>query len=194
MSIPLIASYPAFRDSALAIDVVPLLGMGTCCLEHRIATDADWAEIWPIVSAVVGRGDTYTYAPDIDEDVARSAWMLEGSSRAATYVATLDGVVVATACLKPNQPGLGDHIANAAWMVAPAATGRGIGRALAERVIDEARRLSYLGMQFNAVVATNVRAIALWESLGFTIVGTVPRAFRHSVEGFVSVHIMHRDL
>ena len=168
--------------------------MGECGIVCRIATDGDWDEIWPIVSAVVRRGDTYTYAPDIDEGAARSAWMLEGSSRAVTYVATLDGVVVATACVKPNQPGLGDHIANAAWMVAPAATGRGIGREFAEFVIDEARRLSFLGMQFNAVVATNVRAIALWESLGFTIVGTVPRAFRHSVEGLVSVHVMYRDL
>jgi len=168
--------------------------MGEWGIDYRIATDRDWAEIWPIMSAVVRRGDTYTYAPDIEEGVARSAWMLERSKRAATYVATLDGSVVATACLKPNQPGLGDHIANAAWMVAPAATGRGIGRAFAEFVIDEARRLSYLGMQFNAVVATNARAIALWESLGFTIVGTVPRAFRHPVEGLVSVQIMYRDL
>jgi L-amino acid N-acyltransferase YncA len=184
----------AFWGNALAIDVVPWLAVGGSGIEYRIATDGDWAEIWQIVSAVVRRGDTYTYAPDIDEDTARSAWMLDGSSRAATYVAALDGVVVATACLKPNQPGLGDHIANAAWMVSPAATGKGIGRAFAEFVIDEARRFSYLGMQFNAVVATNVRAIALWKSLGFEIVGTVPRAFRHAVEGFTSVHIMYRDL
>ena len=168
--------------------------MGEYGIECRIATDGDWDQIWPIVSEVARRGNTYTFAPDIEEGVARSVWMIEGSSRAATYVATLDGAVVATAWLKPNQPGLGDHIANAAWMVAPAARGRGIGRAFAEFVIDEARRFSYLGMQFNAVVATNVRAIALWESLGFAIVGTVPRAFRHSVEGLVAVHVMHRDL
>ena len=125
-----------------------MAGNGIQC---RIATDDDWDEIWPIVSAVVRRGDTYTFAPDVHEGDARSAWMLDGSSRAATYVATVDGVIVATACLKPNQPGLGDHIANAGWMVAPAASGRGIGREFAEFVIDEARRLGYLGMQFNAV-------------------------------------------
>ena len=73
------------------------------------------------------------------------------------------------------------------------AAGRGIGRAFAEFVIDEAKRLSYLGMQFNAVVSTNERAIALWESLGFTIVGTVPAAYRHATEGFVSIHIMYRE-
>ena len=85
------------------------------CIEYRIATDDDWVEIWPIVLAVVRSGDTYAYSPDIKECDAQSAWMLEGSSTAATYVATLNGEIVATATLKPNQPGLGDHIANAAW-------------------------------------------------------------------------------
>lgn len=163
-------------------------------IEFRVAVDEDWAEIWPIMSAVVQRGDTYTYAPDIDQDEARSAWMLAPANRAATYVATLDGNIVATANLKPNQPGLGDHVANAAWMVDPAATGRGIGRKFAEFVIGEARRFGYRAMQFNAVVATNDRALALWESLGFTIVGTVPGAFRHAAHGFVPVHVMYRAL
>ncbi len=175
-------------------DVVRLIGMATHGTEYRVAVDADWIQIWLIMSEVARRGDTYMYAPDIDEAAARSAWMLDGVHRAATFVATLGGDVVATACLKPNQPGLGDHIANAAWMVAPASAGKGIGRAFAEFVIDEARRLSYRGMQFNAVVATNARAIALWESLGFTIVGTVPEAFRHSGGELVAIHIMHRDL
>jgi ribosomal protein S18 acetylase RimI-like enzyme len=168
--------------------------MGETKIECRVATRKDWAEIWPILSAVVHSGDSYAYAPDISEDEARSSWMLEGSSRAATYVATMNGHVVATSYLKPNQPGLGDHVANAAWMVAPSAAGMGIGRALADYVIGEARRIGYRAMQFNAVVATNTRAIGLWESLGFTIVGTVPRAFRHSDEGLVPVHIMYSDL
>ena len=163
-------------------------------IECRLAASQDWDQIWPILSAVVAGGDTYTYAPGIGEAEAQAAWMIEGSTKAATYVATVDGAVVATAYLKPNQPGLGDHVANAAWMVAPSATGRGIGRVFGDYVIGEARRFGYRAMQFNAVVATNSRAISLWESLGFSIVGTVPRAFRHSVEGLVSVHIMYRDL
>lgn len=163
-------------------------------MESRTATSEDWPDIWPIVSAVVRRGDTYMYAPNISEEDARSAWLLEGVHRAATFVATLDEQVVATAFLKPNQPGLGDHVANAGWMVAPEAAGRGVGKELATFVMEEARRLGYLGMQFNAVVSTNVRAVGLWESLGFAIVGTVPRAFRHSASGLVDVHIMYRDL
>lgn len=163
-------------------------------IECRVATREDWNKIWPILSAVVRSGDTYAYAPDIGEADARLAWMLEGSSRAATYVAMVEGDVVATAYLKPNQPGLGDHVANAGWMVAPSAAGRGVGRLLADFVIGEARRFGFTSMQFNAVVATNVGAIELWESMGFTIVGTVPNAFRHSARGLVPIHIMHREL
>lgn len=163
-------------------------------IECRLATTDDWQEIWPILSTTIRRGDTYTYPPDIEEDAARRLWLLEKTSKTATYVATVDGVVVATAYLKPNQPGLGDHVANAGWMVAAEVTGQGIGRVLAHHVIGEAQRLGYRGMQFNTVVATNERAIKLWESLGFAIVGTVPRAFRLSADELVSAHIMYRDL
>jgi GNAT superfamily N-acetyltransferase len=172
--------------------------MSEAGIECRRAASQDWEQIWPILSAVVAGGDTYTYAPGIEEAEAKAAWMMEGATsaatKAATYVATIGGAVVATAHLKPNQPGLGDHVANAAWMVDPAAAGRGIGRVLGKYVIGEARRFGFRAMQFNAVVATNSRAISLWESLGFSIVGTVPRAFRHSTEGLVSVHVMYRDL
>jgi GNAT superfamily N-acetyltransferase len=160
----------------------------------REAVDDDWVGIWPIVAEVVRGGDTYVHSPDIGEEAARAMWMSMGAPRSATYVAVVDDRIVATAQLKPNQTGLGDHVANAGWMVAGAAAGRGVGRALADYVIGEARRLGFLGMQFNAVVSTNLRAIALWESLGFTIVGTVPRAFRHTEHGLVAVHIMYRDL
>jgi RimJ/RimL family protein N-acetyltransferase len=34
-------------------------------------------------------------------------------------------------------------------------------------------------MQFNFVVSTNTAAVALWQKLGFAIVGTLPKAFRH---------------
>jgi ribosomal protein S18 acetylase RimI-like enzyme len=46
-------------------------------------------------------------------------------------------------------------------------------------------------MQFNAVAASNERAVALYESLGFAIIGTVPGAFRHPTEGDVGLHVMY---
>lgn len=161
-------------------------------MDIRPATDADWAGIWPIWHQVVAAGDTYTWAPDTGEPAARVLWMLPPP--AEVWVAAVDGTIAGTAVLKPNQPGLGDHVANAGFMVDAAMAGRGVGRRLAERVIRRAAEVGYRGMQFNAVVSTNTRAIGLWRSLGFDIVGTVPAAFRHSVHGPVDLHIMYREL
>jgi len=111
----------------------------------------------------------------------------------SVYVAISGDQVVATAYCKSNLPGLGDHVANAGWMVAPAYQGRGVGRALAQFVLDRARDQGFEAMQFNAVVSTNKSAMALWRSLGFEIVGTVPDAFRHPA-GRVAVHVMYRRL
>ena len=102
--------------------------------------------------------------------------------------------VVGTAKTQPNQAGPGAHVANASFMVDPERAGRGVGRSLAERVLERARELGYDGMQFNAVVATNERAIALWTSLGFATIGRVPNGFRHATLGPVDLLIMHRRL
>lgn len=163
-------------------------------LTFRAATDADWTFIWPIFQEVVATGDTYPYPPDIDEHDAREVWLQPGTDRRFTYVAERDGQVVATAYLKPNQPGLGDHVCNAGWMVSSQTRGQGIGRRFAEWIIDQARSLGFVAMQFNSVVATNTTAIRLWESIGFQIVGTVPDAFRHAEHGPVTVHVMYRRL
>ena len=163
-------------------------------LTFRLADAADWQGIWPIFREVTATGDTYAYPPEIAEASARVAWMLEPVGRQGTYVAEEGVRIVATAYVKPNHAGLGDHVANAGWMVDPRSSGRGIGRSFAEYIIDEARWLGYTAMQFNAVVATNTHAIALWESLGFETVGRVPRAFRHARLGPTDTLIMYREL
>lgn len=79
-------------------------------------------------------------------------------------------------------------------MVAAAARGRGVGEMLCRHVLDLARADGYAGMQFNAVVETNVAAVKLYERLGFGIVGTVPGAFDHPELGRVGLHIMYCPL
>jgi GNAT superfamily N-acetyltransferase len=79
-------------------------------------------------------------------------------------------------------------------MVDPQRAGRGVGRALGEHVLAWARGQGYRAMQFNAVVETNTRAVALWQSLGFQLLATVPDAFHHPVHGYVGLHLMHRHL
>lgn len=102
--------------------------------------------------------------------------------------------LLGTAKVGPNRPGPGSHVATASFMVAGAARGRGVGRALGEYALDWARTAGYAAMQFNAVVESNEAAVRLWQALGFHIVGTVPEAFAHPSNGRVGLHIMHRSL
>jgi L-amino acid N-acyltransferase YncA len=157
----------------------------------RPAEVADFDGIWEIFHAVVEKGDTYVYDPATSKEEARAIWMAPGFR---TYAALLDGEIVGTYILKANQPGLGSHVVNAGYMVHPGRFGKGIGRALCEHSLGEARKAGFLAMQFNAVVSTNENAVALWKKMGFAIVGTVPKAFRHRTLGLVDLHVMHRFL
>ncbi len=157
----------------------------------RDARPEDWAAIWPFFRQIVAAGETYTWPRDMNEHDARAAWF---PSPGRTVVASVGGTVVGTAKTQPNQAGPGAHVANASFMVDPAHGGRGIGRALGEHVLAEARADGYRAMQFNAVVASNAGAVRLWSSLGFTVVGTVPAAFDHPSRGPVPLLIMYRPL
>jgi ribosomal protein S18 acetylase RimI-like enzyme len=161
-------------------------------VEIRDAVDSDWADIWRVLQPILAAGETYCWPRDTSEAAARTWWMQKPGGR--VLVAVDDGAIVGTAEIHPNQPAAGSHVANAGFMVAPYAAGRGIGRALANRVLHIAAEDGYLAMQFNAVIETNTSAVHLWESLGFTILATVPAAFRHPDHGLVGLHIMHRFL
>jgi len=160
-------------------------------IDIRGATRADADAIWSIFAAVIAPGDTYVFAPEMPRDEALAYWFRADTR---TYVAEADGRVVGTYILKPNQPGLGSHIANAAFMVSVEARGLGVGRAMGEHCIAEACRLGFRGMQFNVVVSTNEAAVRLWQQLGFRIIGTLPGAFRHAGRGFVDAYVMFRSL
>jgi L-amino acid N-acyltransferase YncA len=161
-------------------------------VEIRDANADDWAQIWPFFHAIVAAGDTFTYPRDIGEEAARAVWMKRPPGR--TFVAVDDGTVMGTAETHPNQPGPGSHVANGSYMVDPAYGGRGVGRALAEHSIEQARADGFRAMQFNAVVETNTRAVALWQKVGFEIVGTMPGAFHHADGRYVGLHVMYRPL
>ena len=157
----------------------------------RQATAADSDAIWDIFQAVVVPGDSYTFDSDTSRDEALAYWLHPSNW---CYVAEREGNVVGTYVLRANQPGLGSHVANAAFMVSPQARGFGVGRAMGEHSLREARRLGFRAMQFNFVVSTNQSALGLWHQLGFKIVGTLPGVFRHSQKGFVDAYVMFRSL
>lgn len=160
-------------------------------MEIRPARQTDEDAIWDIFHTVVAQGDTYVFDPAIARDEALAYWFRADTH---TYVAESNGHVVGTYILKPNQPALGSHVANAAFMVSPLARGLGTGRRMGEHGIAEAQRLGFRAIQFNFVVATNEPAIRLWQQLGFRIVGTLPGAYRHSRRGFVDAYVMFRTL
>jgi GNAT superfamily N-acetyltransferase len=162
-------------------------------MQIRDVADSDWAPIWGFMRQILASGDTYCWPTDTSEEAARAWWMDKPGGRVLVAVDD-DGAILGTAELHPNQPAAGSHVANAGFMVTPTATGKGVGRALANRVLEVAAQDGYLAMQFNAVVETNVHAVRLWESLGFAILATIPGAFRHPDLGLVGLHVMHRFL
>jgi GNAT superfamily N-acetyltransferase len=158
----------------------------------RPATGADWDSIWPFFEAIVAAGDSYAFPLGLTSDTARPWWM--ESPPAQTVVAEQDGVIVGSAKMGPNRPGRGSHVATASFMVDPFTRSRGVGRALGEYMVEWARTAGYHGIQFNAVVESNVAAVRLWQVLGFEIVGTVPDAYDHATLGLVGLHVMYLPL
>jgi ribosomal protein S18 acetylase RimI-like enzyme len=157
----------------------------------RTASEADLEDIWRIFHRVVARGDSYVFPPDATREDARGYWL---SADVKTFVALLDGAVVGMYKLRPNNIGLGAHVSNASFMVDPDCAGRGIGKTMGIHCLEEARRCGYVAMQFNFVVSTNTPAVRLWQQLGFEIVGTLPKAFKHANIGLVDVYVMYRFL
>lgn len=159
----------------------------------RDAQPEDWEAIWPFFHQIVAAGETYAYDPAMTAANGRALWMIGPPGR--TVVATDgEGVVLGSASMYANRQGPGSHVASASFMVDPAHAGRGAGRALGEDMIEWARASGFRAVQFNAVVETNEPAVALWRSLGFQILATVPEAFDHPRHGYVGLLIMHRFL
>jgi ribosomal protein S18 acetylase RimI-like enzyme len=169
------------------------LGMAGTMLppEIREIDGSEFALVWPVFHAVVAAGETYAYDPAMTFEAARDLWT---RAPARCFVARQAGAVVGAYCLRPNQTGLGDHVANAGYMVAPDARGRGIASAMCVHSLDAARAARFTAMQFNFVAVSNEGAVRLWQRHGFAIVGRVPAAFRHRRLGPTDVFVMHRFL
>ena len=149
--------------------------------------------MWAVLEPVIRAGETFTWDRDTTEDEARRRWFKDAPGQAFVSVMS-DGGVIGTGELHPNQGGAGSHVANAGYMVHPDHAGKGVARALCAYSLDTAREAGFRAMQFNAVVESNVRAVAAWQSLGFEVIGTIPEAFNHPALGFVGLHVMYRKL
>ena len=157
----------------------------------RAARPDDAALIWAALEPTIRAGETFALPRAMTAAAALAYW---GGAGHSVFVADVASRVAGSYYLRANQGGGGDHVANAGYVVAPATRGQGVARAMAVHSLAEARRRGFCAIQFNFVVGTNVAAIALWQSLGFAVVGTLPGAFRHPVAGEVDALVMFRRL
>jgi len=160
--------------------------------EIREYRESDWSKTWPILQQTIRAGDTYTFSPQSTEEEIRKAWV---EIPAKTFVSCdSEGRIVGTYFIKANQPGLGAHVCNCGYVVAPTSQGKGIASLMCEHSQTQALALGFKAMQFNFVVCTNTRAIRLWERLGFSVVGRLPGAFNHQRLGYVDALVMFKQL
>jgi ribosomal protein S18 acetylase RimI-like enzyme len=157
----------------------------------RPAIPSDEDQLWQILEPVIRAGDSYDFPRETGREAALQAWLAPENQ---CFVAEADGRLLGTYVLHPNRKGGGSHVANCGYMTAGGAHGRGIGQALCAHSLDVARAAGFRAMQFNFVVASNHRAVALWHRMGFETVGRVPEAFLHPVHGYTDALVMHRRL
>lgn len=157
----------------------------------RIATHKDIKALWGILEPMVRQGGTYVFSLDKTKESMMDYWMEVDK---VTFVVEIEGVVVGTFYLKANQEGLGDHICNAGFVVSRDMEGHGLGRWMGEYAQEVAKSRGFLAMQFNFVIQSNQKAVRLWKSLGFSVIGEIPEAYRHPNLGLVPALIFYKKL
>jgi GNAT superfamily N-acetyltransferase len=159
----------------------------------RKARLEDFEEIYDIFCNVLEEGETYSYTlEEMTPERSLAYWISAPGTEC--FVADIDGKVAGVTAVRPNRTGRAGHVANASFMVHPDFRRIGIARALGKFALKQAKKRGYKAMQFNFVVSVNKVAVDLWQSLGFQIIGTMPKGFKHAKKGLVDVYIMHQFL
>jgi L-amino acid N-acyltransferase YncA len=157
----------------------------------RPATGADRDAIWAIIGPVIAAGETYALDRDMSREAALAYWIAPDRE---TFVAEKDGRLVGTYYIRANQARGGRHVCNCAYITAQDASGKGVARQMHAHSLEIAGCHGFRAMQFNFVVSSNERAVRLWQSLGFEVVGRLPRAFESPSQGVVDALVMYRTL
>ena len=160
-------------------------------MEIRAASAGDSEWIWKILEPVIRGGDTYTLPENMSREDALAYWNSPGHE---VFVAEENKEILGTYYLRANQKGGGAHVANCGYMTAVWASGRGVARTMCQHSLQHAKERGFLAMQFNFVVSSNERAVQLWQSMGFEVVGRLPEAFKHTKLGLVDALVMYRHL
>jgi ribosomal protein S18 acetylase RimI-like enzyme len=156
----------------------------------RLANPSDYDAIWSIIEPIIIAGETYALDRNMNRDEAISYWFL---SNHEVFVALIGENILGTYFLCNNQKGNGNHVSNCGFMTAQDSYGKGVARTMCLHAIATAKERGFRSMQFNFVVSSNTRAVKLWESCGYKIVGTLPKAFNHPSLGYIDAYVMFQE-
>ena len=140
------------------IDWIALRCESTVMHIRPASRESDADSIWAILEPTIRAGETYTLPTDMARADAMAYWF---GPQHEVFVAEDNAGVVGTYFLQPNQQGGGLHVANCGYITAPWASGRGVARTMCAHSLEHARARGFRAMQFNFVVSTNQRAVAL---------------------------------
>ncbi|OJJ48003.1 hypothetical protein ASPZODRAFT_64406 [Penicilliopsis zonata CBS 506.65] len=136
-------------------------------------------------SAEIARGCTYPMEEPMERDKFAEYWfgtfavvVLRGDTQLTATKEDWSQDCLGTFYIKPNYPGRCSHVCNAGFLTTSLARGQGIGIAMGETYLEYAPKLGYKYSVFNLVFANNPASIRIWEKLGFSIIGRVPKAAR----------------
>lgn len=159
----------------------------TIIMEYSDSDIADMVSIW---NEVVEQGIAFPQLEYLDVDTGKQFF----DSQSFAGVAKIDGKVAGMYILHPNNVGRCGHIANASFAVSSLYRGKKIGKELVRHCLAKGRELGFKIMQFNAVVSSNVRAIKLYEKLGFVRVGVVPGGFLNKDDVYEDIIVYYYNL
>lgn len=159
-------------------------------LDPDSSSDAD--ALWAILKPIVEAGETYALPLSWGREETLGYWI--GSGHRVYVAVDQSNSIVGTFFIHPNQKGGGAHVCNCGYATAAGVMGRGVGYHMCQFSLQLAKELGFRAMQYNFVISSNTRAVALWQRCGFHIVGTIPEGFQSPSRGYVDVFVMYQRL
>lgn len=144
-------------------------------------------ELW---NSIVAEGNSFPQDEILSPEQALDFFR----SQTDTICAIYEGQVVGLYILHPNNVGRCSHVANASYAVKKEFRGEGLGKALVQDSLNRAKARGFSGLQFNAVLTSNLNAVTLYLKLGFSVVGTIKNGFRLSKDSYCNTLIFYKEL
>lgn len=141
----------------------------------RKYTTEDLPEMRQIWNVIVEEANAFPQDSGFSSDGEAGAFF---AAQTYTGVAEHNGKISGLYILHPNNIGRCASIANASFAVLPGFRGMGVGKSLVEDCLRKGKEFGFHVLQFNAVVASNLGAIHLYEKLGFERLGQIPACFQ----------------